>query len=127
MATCVEVSGANYPEVFHEGNPIHPIEGTSLLPAIDRQTIQRDALYWEHEGNRAVRVGDWKLVAKANRNMRVPNDEMSNWELYNMLEDRTEMHDLIDAKPDLARSLKLKWYDWAERCNVLPWPWSDKA
>lgn len=127
MATCVDVSGANYPEVFHQGNQIHPMEGKSLLPAVNHEKIKRDALYWEHEGNRAVRHGDWKLVSKSSRNMRVPKEEMDNWELYDMLKDRTEMHDLINSKPELANALKQKWYAWAERCNVLPWPWSENA
>ena len=42
--------------------PIQPMEGRSLVPAFDNQPIEREALYWEHEGNAAVRVGDWKLV-----------------------------------------------------------------
>ena len=64
MATCVDLAGAAYPKEF-AGKPITPLEGRSLLPAFDGKPIERDAIFWEHEGNRAVRQGDWKLVAKA--------------------------------------------------------------
>ena len=60
MATCVDVAGAKYPTEFH-GKPILPMEGKSLLPAFANEPSSRDAVFWEHEGNAAVRVGDWKL------------------------------------------------------------------
>ncbi len=127
MATCVDVAQAEYPETFHDGNRIHPMEGLSLMPAIDNQPLQRNALYFEHEGNRAVRAGDWKLVSKAPKLNRVPKEAMDDWELYDMKADRTEMNNLIASKPELANELKQKWYAWAERCNVLPWPWTEEA
>ena len=58
MATCLDVAGAKIPE----GRT--PPEGVSLVPALDGKPLQREAIYWEHEGNRAVRQGKWKLVAK---------------------------------------------------------------
>ena len=67
------------------------MEGKSLLPALENQPIERDALYWEHEGNAAIRVGDWKLV-RLGRN--------GPWELYNLKTDRTEQHDLASAQPE---------------------------
>ena len=56
MATCVDVSGAKYPGQY-QGSTIRPLEGKSLVPALAGNPIERKALYWEHEGNRAVRVG----------------------------------------------------------------------
>ncbi len=64
MATAVDVSGATYPETYHDGQKIKPMEGKSLVPAFLGKPIEREAIYWEHEGNRAIRVGDYKLVAK---------------------------------------------------------------
>ena len=62
MATCVDLAGAKYPQ---EQRPaITPLEGQSLVPAFAGKPLDRDAIFWEHEGNRAVRAGDWKLVAK---------------------------------------------------------------
>ena len=72
MATCVDVAGVEYPDKV-AGQSITPLEGKSLVPALAGRQIERDAIYWEHEGNRAVRSGDWKLVAKG------PGGA---WELY---------------------------------------------
>lgn len=110
MATCVDVAHASYPRTFRDES-IKPMEGRSLVPAFTHQKIERDALYWEHEGNRAIRVGQWKLVAKGERGQ---------WELYDMESDRTEMHDLAAAQPDRVKQLAAKWQAWAERANVLP-------
>ena len=71
------------------------MEGRSLVPAFDNQPIERDALYWEHEGNAAVRVGDWKLV-RMGRN--------GPWELYDLKADRTELHDLPPPNPSAPRN-----------------------
>ncbi len=108
MATCVDVGGANYPAECN-GKAIQPMEGRSLVPAFANQPIGREALYWEHEGNAAIRVGDWKLVRLGATGV---------WELYNLKTDRTEQHDLASEKPELAKELAAKWDAWAERCNV---------
>ena len=115
MATCVDLAGAKYPAEFH-GQAIQPMEGRSLVPAFANQPIQRDALYWEHEGNAAIRVGDWKLV-RLGRN--------GPWELYNLKTDRTELHDLADAEPDRTAEMAAKWEAWASRANVKPYPSSN--
>lgn len=112
MATCVDVAGATYPAEFG-GKPIQPMEGKSLVPAFSDRPIERDALYWEHEGNAAVRVGDWKLVRLGRGGA---------WELYNLKDDRTEQHDLAAAQPDRVKELAAKWDAWAERAQVKPYP-----
>jgi arylsulfatase A-like enzyme len=117
MATCVDVSGAAYPKEFR-GNAIQPMEGRSLLPAFDNKPIQRDALFWEHEGNAAARVGDWKLV-RLGRN--------GPWELYDLKADRTELHNLAATQPDRVKELAAKWDTWAERAQVKPYPTSGPA
>jgi arylsulfatase len=110
MATCVDVGGAKYPAEFN-GHAIHPMDGRSLVPAFANQPIQRDAIYWEHEGNAAVLKDDWKLVRFRWNGA---------WELYNMKSDRTEQHDLSVDQPELVKSLSKMWNDWAQRANVLP-------
>ncbi len=112
MATCVDVAGATFPAEFR-GHPILPMEGKSLVPALDDKPIERDAIYWEHEGNAAIRVGDWKLVRLGRGGP---------WELYDLKADRTELHDLARAKPQLARELAAKWDAWAQRAHVKPYP-----
>ena len=57
-------SGREVPQGGRRDQAITPLEGRSLVPAFADKPIDRDAIYWEHEGNRAVRVGDWKLVAE---------------------------------------------------------------
>jgi arylsulfatase len=114
MATCVDLAGATYPAEF-KGNPITPMEGRSLAPAFQGQPIQREGIYWEHEGNRAVRVGKWKLVAKGPKGP---------WELYDMEADRTELADLAAAQPERAAQMAALWQAWAERAKVVPWPWN---
>ncbi len=113
MATCVDLAGAKYPQQSG-GQAIYPLEGRSLAPTFTGGQIDRDAIYWEHEGNRAVRVGPWKLVAKG------PGGD---WELYDMRVDRTEMHDLAASQPRRVAEMKAKWEAWANRAHVLPWPW----
>ena len=109
MATCVDASGATYPKEF-AGNPIQPMEGRSLAPAFDDKPIQREGLFWEHEGNRAISRDNWKLVSKHNQP----------WELYDMQADRTELHDLAAEKPELVAELSALWNAWALRAHVLP-------
>ncbi len=113
MATCLDVAGAKYPGEFH-GQPITPLEGRSLVPAFADQPVERDGLFWEHEGNRAVRVGDWKLVAKG---------PAGPWELYDLRADRTEMNDLAAQQADKVKQLAAQWEAWAKRAHVLPWIW----
>jgi arylsulfatase A-like enzyme len=112
MATCVDVGGASYPKEF-KGKPILPLEGRSLTTAFANQPIPRDALFWEHEGNAAVRVGDLKLVR---------NGREGAWELYDLKTDRTELHNLAATQPDKAKELSAKWEAWADRAQVKPYP-----
>ena len=109
MATCVELAGAEYPRELN-GRKITPLEGKSLLPALADRSVARDALYWEHEGNKAVLAGSWKLVSK----------HPGPWELYDFENDRTESTDLAAKHPQRVRELAAKWQAWAERADVLP-------
>ena len=116
MPTLAEVAGATCPKTLHD-LPIDPMEGRSLVPAFTDQPIHRDAIYWEHEDNRAVRVGDLKLVSLAHRP----------WKLYDMSKDREELHDLSSALPDEAKRLAAMWDAWSIRCHVYPKPDGEKG
>lgn len=111
MATCVDVAQAKYPTEY-KGQAITPMEGRSLLPAFDNKPIEREAIYWEHEGNRAVRQGKWKLVSK----------HPGGWELYDLEADRTELNNLAGKHPEKVEQLKTLYESWATRCGVQPWP-----
>lgn len=87
------------------------MEGQTLLPVFTRDSPQARTLFWEHEGNRAVRQGDYKLVAQHN----------TPWELYNMRKDRSELHDLTQSMPQKAAELKRLYEAWAHRVGAKPW------
>ena len=109
MATVLDVTGVHYPTQFN-GQPILPVEGHSLAQAFEREIDSRPPMFWEHEGNCAVRIGRWKLVRK----------HPGAWELYDMVADRTEMHDLAAAQPDRVQNMAAEYATWAARCGVIP-------
>ena len=110
MAPCLDVAGADYPETCN-GHIIQPLEGFSLRPGFAEDVPIRETLYWEHEGNAAVRRDRWKLVRK----------HPGPWELYDMDVDRSEIYDLADRHPDKVGELTTLYEAWATRCHVLPW------
>ncbi len=125
MATCVEVGNAKYPSTYN-GNAITALEGVSLLPAFDDQPLDREAIYWEHEGNRAVRMGKWKLVSKSSRNSfiwdKTEHLELGNWELFDMEKDRTELNNVAEENRELVGKMASMWTDWANKVGALPRP-----
>ena len=89
------------------------MEGKSLRPVFAGQPLAPRTLFWEHEGNRAVREGRWKLVAKGRNGP---------WELYDMQTDRTELNNLAGEHPARVKKMAAMWTAYARRTNVLPWP-----
>ncbi len=111
-ATIYDVTDAEYPSELN-GTDLTPLEGHSFRKAIENGSWVRPApIYWEHEGNRAVRLGDWKLVSEGN----------TRWELYNMKSDRTELNDLGDDRTDIRDRMIGMYEDWSLRVGALPWP-----
>lgn len=113
MATCVDLGAASYPAEFN-GNQITPMQGQSLSPLLkgDGDFAERP-LFWEHEGNAAIRVGDRKLVRAGG------NGE---WELFDLKADRTEQNNLAKTHPTEAAKLATQWKQWAKQSSVLPKP-----
>jgi arylsulfatase len=120
MATCVEVSGAKYPASV-AGQDIVPLSGRSLLPALLNRPDQPRTLIFEHEGNAAIREGDWKLVGQhvLGRDGLRPN---ARWELYDVARDPSEQHDRAAGQPARVAELSRKFLDEARRNLVLPMP-----
>ena len=106
MATCLDLAKATYPK-----DKI-PVEGTSLVPILKGQALKRGKpIFFEHEGNRAVRDGDWKLVAKSVK---------GKWELYNIPSDRTEMKNLAKKHPEKVQKMAAQYDQWAKERGIVP-------
>ena len=102
VPTFLDSAGVSYPV---EDTVLLPLAGTSLLGLWDGNSkLGSRVLFFEHEGNRAVRDGKWKLVWI---------NHVQRWELYNINEDRTETNDLASEFPEVVADLKNRWLDWA--------------
>ena len=112
MPTVLAAAGVSYSAISKAGTSPPPLEGKSLLPVFDGQLLAERSLFWEHEGNCAVREGKWKLVS------RFPDA----WELFDMERDRTEKHNLADQHPDRMKKMADDYANWAKRAGVQPWP-----
>ena len=104
--TVLELAGGHWPTVW-DGQPVPPPPGRSLVPAFATDgTVAHEHLWWLHEGNRALRVGDWKIVAA---------DTNAAWELYDLRTDRSEMTNLVASLPDKTHDMQQVWSNrWAE-------------
>ena len=110
MPTLLELAGAEYPEVFN-GNEIQPLEGRSLLPLFAGESRPDPVYVWEHEGNRALRDGNYKLVSSFG----------NGWELFDLSVDRLEANDLAAQLPDKVAELRARYEAEAVRIGIQPW------
>jgi arylsulfatase len=109
VPTVLALAGIEKPKEWN-GQPIPPAPGKSLVSAFAKdEIIPRDSLWWLHEGHRAVRVGDWKLVAAAG----------TPWELYDLKTDRAEQHNLAARMPDKVKELEQVWQNQTDRFTEL--------
>lgn len=112
LPTLLDAAGIAQPDEYN-GQSVLPLEGESFLPLLTGAKWSRQGhIFWEHEGNRAVRLGRWKLVSKHG----------GRWELYDMLDDRTELNDLSEKNRPKVEEFAGLYHAWAERVGVLPWP-----
>ena len=116
MATFIEAANTKYPEEYN-GNKIIPASGKSLIPLFkgENKRIHTEPIFWEHEGNKAIRLGEYKLVSKW-----TPEVE-TDWELYNMETDRTEMNNLAEKLPEKVAEMNKMYIEWSQKNHVLPW------
>lgn len=109
VPTVLELAGGQQPSTF-AGMPVPALPGKSLVPDFAKDgSVSHEYLWWLHDGNRAIRVGDWKLVA----------DYQSPWELYNLRADRSETHDLAAEYPDKVRELERAWLKHTDEIRAL--------
>ena len=110
VPTILELAGGKRDDLI-EGKPLPPAPGKSLVPLFTKDvSVKHDSIFWQHEGNRALRAGDWKIVA-AGKN--------SPWELYNLKEDRSESKNLAGAMPEKVRELSELWRSQSEENFAL--------
>jgi arylsulfatase len=100
VPTILEAANTKRLETW-QGQPVPPPPGKSLVPLFEKDgTVAHDSLWWLHEGNRALRVGDWKIVAAG---------KDSPWELHDLSCDRSESKDLARERPEKVRELAAIW------------------
>jgi arylsulfatase len=99
LPTALDITGATRPTEV-AGLVVPPLPGKSLTPSFAKDgSVKHDLLWFYHDGHRAVRVGDWKLVGKSDES----------WELYNLDDDRSETHNLAADHPEKVMELELAW------------------
>lgn len=115
LPTLMEIAGATYPKTLN-GNNIKPLQGKSLASVITGEEFERGAMYFEHQANRAIIDGKWKLIATPGK---APSYK-GKWKLYDLSVDRSEANDLASEHADVVQDLEAKWEAWAKENNVYP-------
>ncbi|RDV27982.1 arylsulfatase [Alteromonas aestuariivivens] len=111
LPTLVDISGAHYPTIYRN-TEILPMNGVPLTPLFQGKSLSRnEPIFFEHEGNRAVRSDKWKLVSRL----------QGPWQLFDMTQDRTETEDLFADYPQIAQSMILQYEKWFQRDLVDQW------
>jgi arylsulfatase len=112
MATLLDLTGAAYPKT-RDGQAIAPADGLSFAPVFrGGRRPEHPAMFWEHNGNQAVRVGDWKLVAM--------QSARKGWELYDLAADRTELRNRAADFPDRVKEMGTLYQRWADDVGLVP-------
>jgi len=122
MPTCLEVAGVSYPKTFRDDETL-PLEGRSLLPVFADKKLRRKYLIWEHEANRAIRMGKWKLVSRVKTPMEFTTEDENAWELYNLKKDPAETVNMAAKRQRKVRRMAERWEKEAIRIKAKPWPW----
>lgn len=124
MPTFLEAAGADYPSYYNDYQ-IPPLEGESLQDVFHGdEEGQHAPMCWEHEGNRAVRDGRWKLVSyysDEHQHGVGRGKRTGSWELYDMETDRTELNNVINDHQDITRQMIDRYDRWANRIGVIDW------
>jgi arylsulfatase len=111
LPTILEATGGSYQKEVG-GHEIQQMQGESLMTMFRGANWERkQPILWEHEGNAAVRVGQFKLVRQHGQA----------WELYDMEADRTELQNLAGKHPKLEAEMAAQYLTWAEKVGVMDW------
>lgn len=112
MPTILDAGGASYPAQAND-QTLHPLEGKSLLAVLKGETTQvrtdEEPIFWEHQENKAIRMGKWKLV----KSKRVPE-----WKLFDLDKDRSELNDVAEQFPEIKAKLLATYQTWEQKVGV---------
>jgi len=109
VPTILELAGIQKPADW-KGQPMPPAPGKSLVAALKSDvTIERPSLWWLHEDNKAIRVGDFKIVAAKG----------DAWELYDLKTDRAEQNNLAAKMPEKVKELADLWQKQTDETTAL--------
>jgi arylsulfatase len=118
LPTVVDLAGGKNVSSEWHGQAAPPLPGRNLSPAFTKDgAVTHDFLYFHHLTNRAIRVGDWKLVAKGDNGP---------WELYDLKTDRCEQKNLAEQHPDRAREMSAQWQKYEDECRRQAGPPPEK-
>ncbi|MEM7395654.1 MAG: hypothetical protein AAF492_25255, partial [Verrucomicrobiota bacterium] len=112
MPTLLAAAGAAYPMTLDDTKRL-PIEGRNLLPIMRGGKLADRTIGFDHQGARALRRGDWKIVW----GKRMPTK--ATWELYNLSRDRCEVNDVANRHPERVEAMVKEWETWARRVGVI--------
>ncbi|MEI6892634.1 MAG: sulfatase [Pontiella sp.] len=98
--------------------PEQHVDGVSLVPVLKGDEIAKRDLYWHypHYGNQGgepssmIRSGDWKLIVY---------HEDGRQELYNLVDDIGEQHDLVSQHPEKAADMKQNLDQWLTATGAI--------
>ena len=113
--TIEDITKIPYPENYNNYE-ITPLQGESMLPLFKGNELNRGPMFWEHESNLAIRIDNWKLVAKTP----IKTVPIGKLELYDLANDPTELNNLASKQPTKVNDLWSQWYQWAEEKKVFP-------
>jgi arylsulfatase len=116
MPTFLDLAKHDYPSTY-AGNTLVPLSGKSLVPALTGGAPEPREIFFEHEGNKAVIDGEWKLVATYDQS----------WRLHHLPDDPSELKDLSKVEPERFKAMCVAWADWANRTGVRQWPVTRKS
>jgi arylsulfatase len=115
-ATILDMAGVRHPDTFN-GKPVAPLQGKSIAPVLagTKQSVRgpTDWTGWELFGNRAIRMGNWKLLWLCE-----PYGT-GDWQLYNLAVDPGETRDVAKDQPEITRQLIAHWEEYATANNVI--------
>ncbi len=110
MSTILDVAGVKYPKIHKEHTTI-ALQGESFSPSFNSNYNRKNPIFWEHEGNCGMRNLKYKLVKKYGKP----------YELYDMVNDRTELNDLSKHLPDICKNMIKEYSEWATKTGVRDW------